>query len=99
MKEVHVIFVRFDNFWKPTATQLEQIRSCYSPLRGVLTDRKTANAPCKGKKPLKVSDTYGEWANMVVKQHISIIQSCFLLDEVDRIDIMQSYAHDIEVHI
>ncbi len=24
---MHLIFVRFDNFWKPIATQLEQIRS------------------------------------------------------------------------
>ena len=34
---------------------------------------------------------------MGVKQQISFLKSCFLLDEVDRVEVMQSYADEIEV--
>ncbi len=36
---------------------------------------------------------------MGVKQQISFIKSCYVLDEVDRCDVMETYVHDIEVFI
>jgi hypothetical protein len=54
---------------------------------------------CKGKKPHKVADYFAKWAKMGVKQQISFLKSCFLLDEADRIEVMQSYIDEIEVFI
>ncbi len=37
---------------------------------------------------------------MGVKQQISFIKSCYVLDEVDRCDVMETYyVHEIEVFI
>ena len=50
----------------------------------------------KGKRPHKVADTYSKWSKMTNKQQISFLKSCFLLDEGDRVAIMEVYADDVE---
>jgi hypothetical protein len=59
----------------------------------------TLAPPAPVREKHKVADTYAKWGKMGVKQQISFLKSCFLLDEVDRVEVMQSYADEIEVFI
>ena len=47
------------------------------------------NQAKKGKRPPKVADTYSKWSKMTNTQQISFLKSCFLLDEGDKVAIME----------